>query len=258
MTERVQKAGLRIPVLLYHRVDCESDANMRPYCVAPAHFAQQMAWLAEEGYKTIDLAHLQAHYQSGVSVPDRPIVITFDDGYYCNYSRAFPIMQQHGFAGTIFLATDLMREPGPAVESRDSFMSWPEITEMQAAGFSFQAHGCSHRALTELDLREVEREARESKATIEARLKTEVRYFCYPYSRYTEEIKSIIREAGYAGACGGPPFWEDGPHDWYEIGRTEILWSDSLTRFKFKIRYGLGYYYFARRQLGKMKRKFAL
>lgn len=245
-------------MLLYHRVDREADPALRPFCVDPDTFAGQMAWLAGEGYKTITLPQLQQYYQHGLQVPEQPIVITFDDGYYCNYTRAFPAMRAHGFAGTIFLATDLMREPTPVVESKDSFLSWDEIREMQASGFSFQAHGCSHRPLTEISPDEVAREACESKTVIEAQLQNPVHYFCYPYSRYNEQIKRNVAQAGYAGACGGPPFWEGGPTDWFEIGRTEILWSDSFKQFRFKIKYGLGYYYFARRQLGKIKKKIAL
>jgi len=248
----------RIPVLLYHRIDREKDANMRPFCVDPEAFSEQMAWLAQEGFETITLAQLQQHYQHGEPAPDRSIVITFDDGYYCNYTRVFPMMQAHGLAGTIFLATDLMRKPIPATESKESYLSWEEIAEMHEAGFSFQAHGCSHRALTSISLDEVAREARDSKNMIEAQLQKVVRYFCYPFSQYNTQIKSIIKEAGYAGACGGPPFWENGPEDWFEIGRTEILWSDSLTRFRFKINHGLGYYYFTKRQLGKIKKKLIL
>ena len=248
----------RIPVLLYHRIDREAEAEFRPFCVDPDAFEAQMAWLAGEGFATISLAQLQDHYTNGADVPERPIVITFDDGYFCNYSRAYPIMQKHGFAGTIFLATDLMRQPSPAVESRESFMTWQEIAEMHSAGFAFEAHGCSHRALTSISLDEVAREARESKQLIESELDKTVRYFCYPYSQYNDRIIDIIADSGYKGACGGPPFWDDGPHNWYEIGRTEILWSVNLKQFRFKIRHGLGYYYFTKRQLGKIKKKIKL
>jgi peptidoglycan/xylan/chitin deacetylase (PgdA/CDA1 family) len=248
----------RIPVLLYHRVDREADPEFRPFCVDPDIFAQQMAWLAHEGYETISLTHLQGYYSQNRPVPEKAIAITFDDGYFCNYSRAFPMMQAHGFAGTIFLATDLMREPNPASESRESFMSWQEIAEMSEAGFSFQSHGCSHRALTQIPLDEVAYEAKASKALIEEKLRSKVDYFCYPWSQYNEDIKRSIRQAGYIGACGGPPFWEDGPKDWFEIGRTEILWGDTMNRFRFKIKHGLGYYYFTKRQLGKIKRKLTL
>lgn len=248
----------RIPVLFYHRVDREKDPLFTPFCVDPDVFALQMSWLNKEGYTTISLADIQQHYQRGDSVAERSIVITFDDGYYCNYTRAFPILQEQGYVATIFLATDLIRKPIPIVESKDSFLSWDEIREMYQAGFFFQSHGCSHRQLNEITLEEVVREARESKACIENELKTEVKYFCYPFSQYNKQIKGIIKQTGYVGACGGPPFWHGGPQDWFEIGRTEILWNDSFAQFRFKVKHGLGYYYFTKRQIGKVKKKFLL
>ncbi|MFQ6116481.1 MAG: polysaccharide deacetylase family protein [bacterium] len=252
------QARARIPVLLYHRIDREKDPVHRSYCIDPDVFEKQMAWLKKEGYTTISLTDLQQYYQQGGSVPERSIVLTFDDGFYCNYTRAYPILQQQEFIATIFLTTDLIRNPVPVAESKDSFLSWDEIKEMYQAGFSFQSHGCSHRPLDTISLEEVSREAHESKASIEKALRTEVKYFCYPFSRFNEAIKRIIKREGYIGACGGPPFWQDGPRDWFEIGRTEILWSDSFAQFRFKVKRGLGYYYFTKRQLGKLKKKFLM
>lgn len=248
-------AKRRIPVLLYHRIDQESESAQRPFCVAPEAFRWQMAWLRDNGYASVSLAALQAYYRGErVTLPERPVVITFDDGYYCNYSRAFPALQENGLTATIFLAIDLLRQSGDGREGRDGFMAWPEIAEMHAAGFAFESHGCSHQPLDTLSPAQVEAEMRESKAVIEAKLAKTVHYFCYPFGRYNEAIKAAARAAGYAGACGGPPFWQGGPDDWYEIGRTEILWGDSLAQFRFKVEHGLGYYYFLRRQLGKVKR----
>ncbi|MFQ5770496.1 MAG: polysaccharide deacetylase, partial [bacterium] len=84
----------RIPVLLYHRLDREKDSHFRPYCVDPEKFARQMSFLKAEGYETISLEDMQRHYQFGDQVPERSIVITFDDGYYCNYTQAYPILQE--------------------------------------------------------------------------------------------------------------------------------------------------------------------
>ncbi|MFQ5628466.1 MAG: polysaccharide deacetylase family protein [bacterium] len=245
---------IRIPVLLYHRIDREAKSQYRPFCVDPDAFAQQMAWLAENGFATISLKQLQDYYQSEGAIPERPIVVTFDDGYLCNYTRAFPILHDKGFFATVFLATDLIRNGGRVVESKDAFLAWDEIKEMHEAGFSFESHGCSHRPLDTLSLLEVEDELRKSKDAIAARLDKEVDYFCYPFSRYNETIKRLVQENAYLGACGGPPFWQGGPKDWFEIGRTEILWSDSFKQFRFKVQHGLGYYYFAKRQLGKIKK----
>jgi len=246
-----------IPILLYHRIDRESDPEYRPYCVSPENFRQQMAWLAQQGFKTISLADYYGHHRHGKRLPRRPVIITFDDGYYCNYTRAFPILQDYGFTATIFLGINFIRDETEVREGRDAYLSWQEIRKMQQAGFEFQAHGCSHRALDTLPPDEVESEARQSRDVIRQELGTPVDFFCYPYMRYNESVKRIIHDVGYKGACGGQPYWQNGARDWFEIGRTEILWSDSLAQFKFKLKNGLGYYYFTLHKLGNIRRKLA-
>src|SRR5574341_699674 len=97
-----EKPLARIPVLLYHRIDTETDPRWRPFCVAPENFAAQMRWLAEQGFSAIHLGQLLDYYRHGLPVPPKPLVITFDDGYFCNYSQAFPILRRYGFVATVF------------------------------------------------------------------------------------------------------------------------------------------------------------
>ncbi|MDZ7267418.1 MAG: polysaccharide deacetylase family protein [candidate division KSB1 bacterium] len=245
----------RLPVLLYHRIDDEADKHWRRFCVAPGRFAEQMAWLAAQGYRTIDLHALLDYYEHGRPVPEKAMVITFDDGYYCNYSRAFPVMAKFNFTGTIFLAAHLMRtaEAAPP-EGRHSFLSWPEIHEMQAHGWSFQSHGLAHVNLTTLAAAPLWHEVAHSRTLLAEKLGRPVDFFCYPFAGFNAQVMAAVAKAGYRGACGGPPFYAGGPASPFAIGRTEILWQDSFAQFRFKVQQGLGYYYFTRRQLGKIKR----
>lgn len=245
----------RIPVLLYHRVDHEADKTWRPFCVSPQNFAEQMAWLASHHYRTIDLHTLLDYFEHGEPAPDNALVITFDDGYLCNYSRAFPLMAKYGFTGTIFLAGNLLRNEGPpAAESRQSFMSWEEAREMQTHGWSLQSHGLDHVKMTGLRPEQLRHEIFDSRNLISDKLGRRVDFFCYPFAEFNQEVMDCVRESGYRGACGGPPFYDNGPVSPLAIGRTEILWRDSFKQFCFKMRHGLGYYYFMLRQLGKAKR----
>jgi peptidoglycan/xylan/chitin deacetylase (PgdA/CDA1 family) len=251
-----EESRTRIPVLLYHRVDTEAESQWRRFCVAPENFADQMRWLAHQGFTTIHLGQLLDYYHHGSPVPPNPIVITFDDGYFCNYSRAFPILQRHGFGATVFLACNLLRhDSAKPNEGRTSFMSWPEILEMRRAGWEFHSHGLDHRRMTELTRDELIAEIGISRQRLTARLGRPVEFFCYPFGQFNAEVQKVVRSCGYRGACGGPPFEANGPVDDYAIGRTEILWSDSFRQFVFKINYGLSYYFHAKKQLGKLKRR---
>jgi peptidoglycan/xylan/chitin deacetylase (PgdA/CDA1 family) len=247
---------LRIPVLLYHRVDTEAKSQWRRFCVSPQNFADQMRWLAHRGFTTIHLGQLLSYYQNDSPIPSNPVVITFDDGYFCNYSRAFPILQRYGFSATVFLACNLLRHDAAAPnEGRAGFLSWPEILTMQSAGWEFHSHGLDHRGMTELTRDEQIAEIGISRQRLTARLGRPVEFFCYPFSQFNAEVQKVVRSCGYRGACGGPPFEANGPVDDYAIGRTEILWNDSFRQFIFKIEHGLGYYYHLKKQLGRLKRR---
>jgi peptidoglycan/xylan/chitin deacetylase (PgdA/CDA1 family) len=256
MLPSLEESRRRIPVLLYHRVDTEAEATWRAFCVSPQNFSDQMRWLAHQGFTTIHLGQLLNYYRHGSAVPPNPIVITFDDGFFCNYSRAFPILRQHGFTATVFLACNLLRHNAaqPAA-GRTSYMSWPEILEMQAAGWEFHSHGLDHRRMTDLTRDELVAEIGISRQRLTARLSRPVEFFCYPFGAFDADVQKIVRMYGYRGACGGPPFDANGPADDYAIGRTEIVWNDSFRQFMFKINHGLSYYFHARKQLGNLKRR---
>ena len=247
----------RIPVLLYHRIDVEAEREWRPFCVAPEDFAAQMAWLAGQGYATISLGQLWDYYHVAAPAPEKPVVITFDDGYYCNYSRAFPILQRHGFAATVFLLHNSVRnhELAPR-EGRQCFMSWAEILEMQAAGWEFHSHGLDHRKMTILTKEELAQEVCASRALLAERLGRPVDFFCYPFGAFDAGVQEVVRACGYRGACGGLQDKEEALPDDYAIGRTEILWGESLRQFSFKLQHGLSYYFYTKKKLGRLKRRF--
>jgi len=256
MLPSLEASRVRIPVLLYHRVDTEADSQWRPFCVSPQNFADQMRWLAHQGFMTIHLGQLLDYYHLGSPIPPKPLVITFDDGYFCNYSRAFPILRQRGFFATVFLACNLLRpDLAKPTEGRNSFMAWPEILEMQRAGWEFHSHGLDHKRMTELTRDEMIAEIGISRQRLAARLGRPIEFFCYPFGQFNTEAQKVVRSYGYRGACGGPPFDANGPVNDYAIGRTEILCGDSFRQFIFKIEHGLGYYFHAKKQLGKLKRR---
>lgn len=248
----------RIPVLLYHRIDHESRAEHQPYCVSPEEFEKQIKWLAKNNYHTISLMQLYKYYNSNDPLPENPIVITFDDGFYCNYSRAFRILDQFSYTSTIFLISDKIRTNGIVKEGIESYMSWLEAKEMMKAGFEFGSHTVDHPDLNTLSEVETYTQAKTSKQKIENELGGQIYFFCYPYDRFNNSTKKAVSNAGYLGACGGNgfPFGNKGPYDWYEIGRTEIFFQDSLEQFKFKVKTGYGFPEILKSSLRKAKKIF--
>lgn len=93
-------AAQTIPILLYHHLD--ETAAESGTVLSPERFEQQMQLLSENGYTTVTFDNIIAFVESGTSLPDNPVIITFDDGYMSNYEYAFPILQKYGFKATIF------------------------------------------------------------------------------------------------------------------------------------------------------------
>ena len=97
------KCSIGVPVLNYHQVNSEENDMLS---VPVEEFEAQMAYLEESGYTTITPDQLRDFLTDGTPLPEKPVLITFDDGYKDNYTNAFPILKKHHMTATIFLVTD--------------------------------------------------------------------------------------------------------------------------------------------------------
>lgn len=186
-----------IPILMYHSI---SDAHERvhPYYrvnTSPDVFADQIHFLATQGYRTITLQELTDKEPVGKSV-----VITFDDGLSDFYFNAFPVLKEHGFRAAVFLVTASVGE----TFNGKGCLDWGQIRELYAAGMTFGSHTHTHPQLRCLARSSIMQELSRSKNVIEDKLGCQVTDFSYPY-RFPEEsreFKGLIVEelisAGYA------------------------------------------------------------
>ncbi len=232
----------KIPILLYHRVLDSQDPSFDDHCVSIGHFKKQMKALYQKGYQTVSLEKGIYNRDKQVNFPDKPIIITFDDGYEDNYSNVLPILRSYNFTATIFLVVDFVDSDEKL--NTEPYLSWEQIRKMQDQGFEFQSHGVSHRRMDHLSAENVNYELTHSKKILEQRLNRTVLFYSYPFCQYNDKIKKSTQEAGYRGGVGGLPDISGFPQDLFEIGRSEILESDSMFMFMFKVRTGYNYYFF--------------
>ena len=181
--------NIDVPILTYHKVDDVVD----PLSVPPAEFEQQMKYLQENGYHSISPDQLTAYLNYGRPLPDRPVMITFDDGYVDNYVNAYPILKKYDFTATVFIVTGLI--------SQDKrFMNWDQVREMQNDRFVFASHSVTHTPLNQLGPEGLRRELMESSAAMERQLGKKPRYFAYPTGDYSAKIEEQVKLAGYRAA----------------------------------------------------------
>ena len=189
-----------LPILTFHALDD------RPSVISfsPRAFQRGMARLYESGYRTVTLLEAVDCLRRGMPFPERSFVITFDDGYYSVYTEAFPVLQRYGMSATVFLtagekATAKPASRLPSLNGR-SMLAWHEMREMQHWGITFGAHTLTHPDLTRLPSDQIETEICDSKAIIEDALGAPVTCFAYPYGRYDQRSREIVR-LHFACAC---------------------------------------------------------
>ena len=166
--------SVNVPVLMYHAVsdDCWGASDL---FVSPKDMEKQLAYLLENGYDPIwfeDLAHVEDY--------DKPVILTFDDGYDDNYTELFPLLQKYNVKATIFvIAKDTVGIAHKMTEA--------QIRELSDSGLvSIQSHAYSHGYLDSMSAEELEFEMTESKKII-SRITGKTPYvLCYPSGRYNQ------------------------------------------------------------------------
>jgi len=217
-----------IPILCYHRVG--NGASKMD--ITPAKLEAQLEWLRSNGRTVVRLSDLAAFLAGKRPLPQRSVVITFDDGYESVYRNAFPLLRKLGVPATLFVYTDF-------IGSRDG-LTWAQLDEMQRSGLiDIQAHSKTHSNLTELDgVTKLDAELRQPRALIERSLAgagAKVRHFAYPYGDANPAVLDATRRAGYdIGVTvdpGGNPFYASP----LLLKRVMIFGDTDLEQFKARL-----------------------
>jgi len=182
-----------IPVLLYHQVNNDEAGRVSKLAVTPAEFERQMVMLKKAGFQTISPDQFLSYMrEEPVALPDKPILITLDDGYEDNYTYAFPILKQQDFTAVVFMV-------GINVDREDRLSS-QQIREMSAYGITFGGHSMTHPDLTALTRAESYREIRDIQKKLRPVTKTGVDLFAYPYGSYDLRTWQLVVNTGYQAA----------------------------------------------------------
>jgi len=204
-----------VPVIAYHHVN-ENKGDM--ITVTPEVFERQMRYLSDSGYRTLRAGELLAYINGGLSLDEKSVMITFDDGWLDNYIYAFPILRKYNINATIFLATDWIdkasenavdlnavipghKESFSLVEQGEGhkvLLTWEFAEEMVGSGLvEFHSHTKSHRKCHELSSDELKEELSESKGVMEERFGRPCTSLCWPSGRNNALSMKIARENGY-------------------------------------------------------------
>jgi peptidoglycan/xylan/chitin deacetylase (PgdA/CDA1 family) len=169
----------------------------KQYHVFPENFEAQMQYLKDNGYTPISLATLDDHLINGTAIPNKSVVLTFDDGWKNQYEYAYPILKKFKFTGTFFIITGIVGKGG-------GYMTWDQIKDLQANGFDIESHSVTHPFLAKIkDSKKLEQELVDSKKTLEIKLGVPVTAIAYPYYNYNAIVEAAVKKAGYTAARAG-------------------------------------------------------
>ena len=232
---------------MYHALTEQPDSSVHRVHIPVAVFEEQMNWLAAQNYRVLPLAEAVAALEKGQSLPERSVVLTFDDGYLSLHRRARPVLAKHGFPATLFLTTDPVGLPAygglPGFDTAgqpagDRPLTWEELREMVEATWSIEAHSCSHPKLPALSGEKLQHEIVGCKKVIEERLNRPVRYYAYPFGDYNRPALAQVRAAGYKAACSVHVGKAPAGGDALRLPRIEINTGDDLASFTRKVQTG--------------------
>ena len=195
----------KIPILMYHSISQSTNPRYRDLCVSPASFAAQMDYLCQHAYMPLNTTQLIDALTGKILLPERPVVITFDDGFADFYHHALPALSRYNFTATLYIATGFIGRTSlwlrQEKETQHPMVTWEQIAEINKSGIECGAHTRSHPKLDAIPLVMARDEIQGSKDDLEQYLGQEVTSFAYPYGYYTMDVRRLVKEAGFTSAC---------------------------------------------------------
>lgn len=190
-------SSLSLPVLVYHHIGTPSPGMTsaeKSFFIEPEWFEKHLQYLQQNNFHTVHFSDIADYFSQGTPIPERAVIISFDDGWKSALEAALPILQKYNMTATVFIPTKLIAEkPGKGMR-----MSWNDLAKLRDAGWEIGSHSLWHPYL--IKSRRVKLEVEESKKILEEKLGISVTTFAYPFGASNEHIEKTVREAGYSMA----------------------------------------------------------
>ncbi len=192
LNDRAKQA--RVPVIMYHDIRAKKEVF---FDVTPPEFEAALQSIQKQGLTPISVDQLLTHMRTGLPLPEKPILLTFDDGYAGQYEFVYTLLKKYRYPGMFSIYTDKLDKklgrPG---------ITWPQLKEMAADPLiTISAHSVTHpKDVSKLPDDKLRYEIEQSKKVLEERLGVEIHVFTYPEGNYDARVIKFIQAAGYWGA----------------------------------------------------------
>lgn len=207
------------PILMYHYISelpVDADDIRVGLTVTPQQFYEHINYLNVTHHQTITMADLDEALRYGTSLPENPIILTFDDGYIDHYVTAAPILNQFGLTGTFFVITSF------ADNNRAGYMSWEQIEDLHNQGMEIEPHTKNHADLTNRDFDFLVYEVMGSVESIEQHIGTTSTTLAYPIGRYDQTTLAFMETTPLLRSVTTMPGAYHTSDNYYEMTRIRI------------------------------------
>ena len=232
------KNAERIPILTYHKIVPAGTEFETSLLIAEDTFDEQMKYLHDNGFTTLTLDEFYDWYKGDIEVPEKSVVVTFDDGYYGTYYLAYPIIKKYDQAATVFCIghhIDEVTAEWDPNETEDHYICADVIEEMRQEypRFSFESHTFNmHKEIDDehpvnvFTYDQMMEDAEQNAAY-------DFKYLAYPWGDYNDTLIRALKDSGYKMAFSYRPFYyATRSDDQYAVNRIKIGGKMELKEFK--------------------------
>jgi peptidoglycan/xylan/chitin deacetylase (PgdA/CDA1 family) len=184
-----------VPVLCYHQIRNQTpadSADARPLICPPSVLEGQLRALTEAGMHPVTSTQLVDHLEWGTPLPDKPVMISFDDASGGQYTNALPILQRLAMPATFFVMTVVLDRP--------NWLSRDDIRTLDAAGMTIASHTWDHHPVTKYGDTDWATQLNKPREQLEQIVRHEVNLFAYPYGLWNAAALPHVQGAGYRAA----------------------------------------------------------
>jgi len=222
----------QIPILCYHRFAPQIKDEMT---IKTSELSKQLAWLKENGYTVISLDDAVRYFKGyKEKIPDKPVVITVDDGHKSVYIEMLPLVKHYKVPVTLFIYPS-------AISNAKYAMTWNQLHELEKTHlFHVESHTYWHpnfmkekkKLSNEKYDKFITMQLAESKHILEEKMGHEVKYLAWAFGIYDEELQNKAKEAGYHAAFTIERKHANSDQPMMALPRYMILYSMTLDTFK--------------------------
>ena len=201
-----------LPIIMYHSINEKNDKDS-DYIVSPKLFEKDLAYIKKKGYTPVFMKDVISYVEGDGKLPKKPIVISFDDGYFNNYYYAYPLLRKYDMKAVISIVGRMSDEftQNPDENLFYAHLTWDHILEMHLSGYweiqnhSYDCHTYTKRNGVSQMPKETDKDYREFLSSDIWRLQDKIIYvtglapntFTYPFGAFSENTDQIIKDMGF-------------------------------------------------------------